>query len=459
MSTELTLEDLKAAYAANKEQFQSDFFDYLRFDSISTDGAHTKELADCCAWIEARLDKLGFSCEKWPCDLYPTLFAEYKADPNAKTILIYGHYDVQPVDPIGEWESEPFEPTVRDGKVYARGASDNKGQLMSTLIALDVLFKNGPPNVNIKILVEGEEEIGSGGISRVAFDHTEELKADYLLIPDTDILAEDKPSVTLSLRGIVTCELIIREGDSDRHSGMFGGLSLNPIHALVSVLDSMRDMESGSVIIDGFYDEVNEPSVELLARLEPPTGVIQKLEESSGGVFGGEKSRSPIERLALRPTCEINGIIGGYTGDGFKTVIGKEARAKISCRLVDPQTPEHTKKCLEAHIKKHLPQGVDYEIEWGHTALPVSSKHDSEIVEIVSDAYGEVFGVPCKMTMSGGTVGVTKPLQQACGAELVIMGFGTSDDAIHAPNESFGLKRLEKGFLTMARILQRVSRG
>lgn len=452
------LDELKEAFAENKDHFIREYFDYLRFASISTDGAHKKELEACCAWVRARLEKLGFACEEWPCDLYPSLFAEYKASPEAKTILIYGHYDVQPVDPINEWQSDPFEPEVRDGKVYCRGACDNKGQFMATLLALEVLFSKGAPGVNIKLLVEGEEEIGSPGISRVALERKEQLTSDYLLIPDTDILGENEPCITLSLRGVLAFDLVVREGDLDRHSGMFGGLSQNPLHVLVDMLAKARDMESGKIQIEGFYDELCETDPELLAKLEQPTGVMRTLEESCGGIFGGEKAFTPIERLGLRPTFEINGMIGGYTGEGTKTVIPREAKAKVTCRLVDPQTVTHTKKCIEAFIKKVTPQGIESEIVWGHSAPPIASKYDSEIVEIVSDAYGEVFGVPCKLTMSGGTVGITKPLQEAAGADLVIMGFGVSEDAIHAPNESFALSRLEKGYLTIARILQRISK-
>lgn len=450
------LDKLKAAFVKNKEQFIDDYFDYLRFASISTDGAHKQELKDCCAWIQARLERLGFDCEEWPCDLYPTLFAEYKAPNAAKTILIYGHYDVQPVDPVDEWKSDPFEPEVRDGRVYCRGACDNKGQFMATLLALEVLFAKSVPNVNIKLLIEGEEEIGSTGISRVALERKERLRSDYLLIPDADILGENEPCITLSLRGVVAFDLIVREGDLDRHSGMFGGLSQNPLHVLVDMLAKVRDMESGKIQIEGFYDELRPTDPQLLAKLEQPTGVIRMLEESCGGLFGGEKALTPIERVALRPTFEINGMFGGYTGEGNKTVIPREATAKITCRIVDPQTVEHTKACIESFVEKVTPQGVTSEIIWGHAAPPVASKYDSEIVEIVSDAYGEVFGVPCKLTMSGGTVGITKPLQEAAGADLVIMGFGVSEDAIHAPNESFALSRLEKGYLTIARILQRI---
>lgn len=453
------VEDLACVFDKNKETYLKEFFEFLRFKSISTDKQYAKDLEACHKWVEKWLKDIGFKTELWPCDVYPTVFAQdLTAGAKAPTVLIYGHYDVQPADPEELWESPAFEPCVRDGKVYARGASDNKGNLFATLLALREMQKEkGGYGVNVKLVIEGEEEIGSPGLCRTVFDKQKELKSDYVLVPDMNILGENEPAVTLGLRGIVTAEVTFKETQQDLHSGMYGGLALNSLHALTEVLASMRDFSTGKIRIPHFYDGIQERTKEEIAQLEPADGIVEHLRESGSAANGGEKAYSATERVALRPTLEINGISGGYTGVGFKTVIPSSAIAKISCRTVTGQDPEKVGHALKHFIISHAPEGIEVSVKLGHGANAASSLINSDIVQIVSSAYGEVFGVPCKYVVSGGSVGVTKPLQEASGGQLALMGYAIAEDAIHSPNESFSIARLKKGFMNQIRVLEKIA--
>jgi len=453
------VEDLIAVFDKNKETYLKEFFEFLRFKSISTDEQYAKDLEACHNWIEKWLKDLGFKTELWPCDAYPTIFAEdLSAGNKAPTVLIYGHYDVQPADPEELWESPAFEPEVREGKVYARGASDNKGNLFATLLALREMKKEkGGYGINVKLAIEGEEEIGSPGLCRVVLEKKEQLKADYVLVPDMNILSEKQPAVTLGVRGVVTAEVIFKETEQDLHSGMYGGLALNPLHVLTDVLARMRDFSTGKVMIPHFYDGIEARTKEEIAQLEPVDGLVEHLRASGSPASGGEKAYSATERVALRPTLEINGISGGYTGVGFKTVIPSKAIAKISCRTVTGQDPKKVGQALKDFIISHAPKGIRVEVKLGHGANAASSLINSDIVQIVSSAYGEVFGVPCKYVVSGGSVGVTKPLQEATGGQLALMGYAIAEDAIHSPNESFSIERLKKGFINQIRVIEKIA--
>lgn len=455
----LSVEDLKKHFQKNQKNFLEELFALLRFKSISTSSEFKKETAACYEWLNDWIKSIGFKTEKWECDAYPTLYAEeLSAGPNKPTVLIYGHYDVQPADPEELWKTPAFEPEVRDGYIFARGANDNKGNLFASLLALRYIKETrGSLGVNVKLVIEGEEEIGSPGLCRIVKDKADQLKADYLLIPDMNILGENAPAITLGLRGVVTLEVVFEETSMDLHSGTMGGLALNPIHALVEVLAKMRDFSTGKVRIPHFYDGIKERSKEEIAQLEPANTLVDYLKEAGSLANGGEKAYSALERGALRPTLEINGISGGYAGEGFKTVIPSKAVAKISCRLVEGQNPEKVLQSVRHFILSHTPDGIKAKITLGHGAEAATGFIDSDIVQIVADAYGEVFGAPCKYIVAGGSVGVTKPLQEASGAQLALMGFGIPEDAIHSPNERFSLGRLEKGFATQAKILEKLS--
>ncbi len=449
-----TIDSLKKYYNANKEKALQEYFTLLKFQSVSTDDAYKGELTNCVEWLRKYLLDLGFDVELWETKYQPVLFASYlKAGPDKPTLLIYNHYDVQPVDPIDLWESPPFEPTIRDGEVYARGAQDNKGQLFYVLQALKgILERDKQFPINIKLCIEGDEESGREALSAILPGKKEKLKADYLAIVDSGIYAPDAPSVTVGVRGIITMDVDVVGSNTDLHSGTNGGLVYNPLHALVEVLAKLRD-SNGKVTIPGFYDDIVEASNKHLLNLHLD---VKQFEETFGAkTTGGEQGISPMERIGLRPTIEINGISGGYSGQGFKTVIPAVANAKVSCRLVANQDPEKIKKIVKNFIESNAPGGVSIKVtihEGG--GRPVLSAPDSTVVKAFAKAYEEIFQKPCQYTLMGGSIPISTELAKASGAELAFLGLGLITDKIHAPNEHFGLDRLEKGYLLITKAIE-----
>ncbi|HUD01825.1 MAG TPA: M20/M25/M40 family metallo-hydrolase, partial [Rhabdochlamydiaceae bacterium] len=337
-----TLSDLKKWYSQNITKIQQDYFTFLKIPSISTDPAYRKHVNEAASWVEGYLRNIGFKTELWQTSFHPVVFASHLVDPKRPTVLIYHHYDVQPVDPIEKWKSPPFEPTIRDGRVYARGASDNKGQCFYTLTALKALFELCKKiNVNIKVFVEGEEECGSQGALEVLKTHHQDLKADHILIVDGGLPAAGRPAITLGLRGIVALEVSCRNSNIDLHSGIHGGIALNPNRALVEMLSKLWD-KKGKIAIPGFYKNVVKPTAKELKAFQKI--VDQKYLRKQFGIraFKGEGGYSLWESNAIRPTLEINGISGGYAGPGFKTVIPSTAIAKVSCRIVPNQDPDQS---------------------------------------------------------------------------------------------------------------------
>ena len=380
-----------------------------------------------------------------------------KAGPDQPTLLIYNHYDVQPVDPLDKWESPPFEPTIREGSVYARGAQDNKGQCTYVLQALRALIETeGSLPINVKLCIEGEEEVGSAGLSKLLKQKEthDKLKADTLAIVDVGIRKPDIPAVTLGTRGIVTMDVEVQGTHTDLHSGSFGGLVYNPIHALVNILSKARD-ETGKIAIPGFYDDVKELTPEQKEQITLSFDAKEFEKTFGAKPTGGEQAFSPLERTGIRPTLEINGINGGYTGAGFKTVIPSTAHAKISCRLVPDQDPEKIGKLVARFIEQNTPDGVTVNVDL-HPGVgkAVRSNPSSKSVQAFSQAYSEVFGKPTEYTFEGGSIPIVPELQQACGGEVVLLGLGLEDDNIHAPNEHFSLDRIEKGLLVISRAIQ-----
>jgi len=452
-----SIDELKAVFAKEKEEILRDYFTFLRFKSLSADPAFRKDLEACCSWLEHYLQKCQLKVEKWEKKGgAPILFAESKhPDPQKETILLYNHYDVQPVDPIDLWTSPPFEPTVREGEVYARGASDNKGQCFYTIRALKTLLEsNDPPAVNIKFLIEGEEEFGSGTLFSLLEEKKERLKADHILIIDSHILAKDRPAITLGARGLVAMTVTLSEASFDLHSGVCGGIVFNPNRALVELLASTHDKDN-RVTIPHFYDDI-VPISDAEKKLYDLSFDVHGFKEKFGAQpIGVEKGYSPAEAVAFRPTLEINGLAGGYGGAGFKTVIPAQAVAKISCRLVPDQSPEKIGNLVKEYLIAHTPKGIsiDVEIHPGKGA-GLRTKADSKIAAVMSEAYVEVFQKECARIILGASVPIAAELQRVAGADLILVGVGLSDDRIHSPNEHFGIDRLELGFLTISRVLE-----
>lgn len=450
------IENLKTFYDKSAQKSLNDFLHFLSIQSVSAEIEYKPEVERCAHWLKTYIENIGLECELWQTIGHPVLFAEWnKAGADKPTLLIYNHYDVQPVAPLEEWISPPFEPAIREGNVYARGAQDNKGQCFYVLQALKILLeKDGSLPINIKLCIEGEEECGSRGLAKILETHKDKLQADYLAIVDLDIKGPTQPSITLGIRGIVCMDVEVVGSSIDLHSGQHGGIAYNPIHALVETLGKLRDT-NGKVTVPGFYDDVKELTREerQLISLEFDEPAYK---ESYGALpLGGETHFSPYESNWLRPTLEINGIYGGYSGSGFKTVIPAKAGAKISCRLVPNQDPQKIAKSVSAFIEKIAPKGIELKVhihEGGGKAVHASIS--STAAKAFSTAFEEVFQTPCAFVYTGGSIPIVTELSLACGGQTVLVGVGLATDHIHAPNEHFSIERLEKGTLVMARAIE-----
>lgn len=449
------MEQLKKYFAEKKEKFLEDFFTFLRFPSISADPAYREALCACALWLENQIKGLKLQVERWEnakeAGSPPVLFAQTAHDPKKKTLLIYNHYDVQPVDPLAEWRTEAFEPTLIDNKVIARGASDNKGQCFYTFLALQNLLERKALPVNIKWLIEGEEESGSRSLFSLLEQKKEQLLADHILIVDAGIEKKNRPAISLGARGIVTMTMTLIGSNRDLHSGSFGGIVYNPLRALVRMLASAHD-NNLKVMVPGFYDAVIALSAE-----EKKLYNFHFDEENYRKNFaivptGMEKGFTPLEACMVQPTLEFNGISGGYSGQGFKTVIPAKAEVKISARLVPDQDP----LTIAANIKKFFenitPPGIKCNITIHEgRARGFRTRADSQLAHAFSESYESVFGHSCDKILVGGSIPISADLQKVAGGDLLLVGVSLPEDLIHAPNEQFGLDQMELGFLTMVR--------
>ncbi|MBF5059723.1 M20/M25/M40 family metallo-hydrolase [Candidatus Neptunochlamydia vexilliferae] len=451
------VEDYDAWFEKNRALLLEDFFTFLRFPSISTDPAYTNDLLACKDWLVAYMEKSGLNTEVWETSGHPTIFASHlEAGDAAPTLLFYGHYDVQPSAPLEKWESPPFEPEVRGHKVYARGAIDNKGQAFYTLLAIRAFLertKNAP--VNIKVLIEGEEEIGSSGLEAIAEEKKEALKADHIYIVDLDMYAEGIPGVTLGVRGVASLNVTVHNSNADLHSGTFGGIALNPARALATTLSKLWD-EKGKVTVPHFYDGVKEGGLE---GLDEEIDLKKESAPFEIKVFQGEGDYSLVASNWVRPTLEINGLESGYTGEGYKTIIPAEAMVKLSCRLVPGQDPEKIIEALATFLKSNLPAGIGMSFEKGHGTPAMITAPDSATVKGAIAAYERIFSAKCRRQLCGGTIPIAPKLAEICGGEIVLIGMGIPSDSIHAPNENFGLDRFKQGFLSITQLLEIFAEG
>lgn len=440
-------------YEENKEQILLDFFKFLSFKSIGTDHSFDQETRECADWLFSYLSEMGLDVTLWETSGKPVVFAQdLRAGKDLPTLLLYHHYDVQPVDPLELWDSDPFVPTVKEGSVFARGAQDNKGQCFYTLSALKALYQlTDALPFNLKVFIEGEEESGSVGTKQAIVEHAEDLKADAMLAIDSNMAAPGIGAITLGIRGMVTGEVVVRCAGSDMHSGMLGGAAYNPIRALTHALSACYDA-TGKVAIPHFYDSVKELTSEEKSELDLEIDQEVVKQEFSILAFSPEPGYTIGESVGIRPTFEINGILGGYTGEGFKTVLPAKASAKISCRLVPDQDPEEIFQNLEVHLRKHLPEGMEMELHHDQGARAFRTSGNSKIAKLAAKAYEEVLGVPCKKILCGGSIPIVTDLAKVIGGDVLMMGFGLDRDQIHAPNEHFGLDRFKQGFLTLGRI-------
>jgi acetylornithine deacetylase/succinyl-diaminopimelate desuccinylase-like protein len=432
---------------------RDDLFTFLRFKTISSDVSLVDEHRRCAEWLCEYLRSAGCSASVIDTTGNPIAYAEnLHAGPEAPTLLIYGHYDVQPVDPLELWKSDPFEPVERNGQVYARGAQDDKGQIFYALAAL-WFFRdtNRRLPVNLKFCIEGEEESGSRGLARALPKLKDRMKTDYILVIDFDMLDAQTPSINLGARGIITMEAVLQGSNGDLHSGTFGGAAYNPNRAAAELIAALWD-ENGKVAVPHFYDDVYEMTPHEKKLFSTKNDSFVK--EAGIEALGGEKQFSPCEACWFRPTMEINGISGGYTGFGFKTVIPAETRIKISCRLVPNQDPERIRNHVKDFLLKRIKKGIHLTVKFLESGKPYRGRADSKLARAVSRAYEEEFNQPCQKILSGGSIPVVSELMHALNPEVVGMGYGLASDNIHAPNEHFGIDRFKKGIITVAKAIE-----
>jgi acetylornithine deacetylase/succinyl-diaminopimelate desuccinylase-like protein len=451
------MKELQAWVDQHFEEIKKDFYTFLRFKTISADPESKDECASCAKWLGAVCKKLGLHTEIIETAGQPLVYAEdLSAGPRARTLLIYGHYDVQPVDPIELWKSDPFEPVEKHGSVFARGALDDKGQIFYALMGLRALRElSRPLPVNLKFCIEGEEEFGSKGLLKMLPSLKKKLSADDLLVVDFDILEENSPSINLGARGILTMDVLLSGSSTDLHSGLFGGVAYNPNRALAELLTECWD-ENGRVQVPHFYDDVVELSKEEKELFSH--GYSEKFIADAGiKAHGGEKGKTLQEANWFQPTFEINGMAGGYAGPGFKTVIPAEAKAKISCRLVPNQDPEKIGRHVSDFLHKKIKKGIKIEVKVSEAGTRAyRGSPDSKLAQAAVSTYEEIFHKKCVRMVSGGSIPVGYDLIQATNASIVGIGYGLPSDNIHAPNEHFGLDRFKKGILTVASLLGRL---
>ena len=450
---DLSVASLQQWYRKHEKEIVDDFFTFLRFKGISTDPDFKNECVNTAFFLKDYLTKIGMNVTLWENPGMPVVFAEHTVGSHRPTVLIYQHYDVQPVDPVDLWFTDPFEPKIVDGKVYARGASDNKGQCFATIAALKAAMQIAKDlDINIKLFIEGEEESGGAGTEVTLEQKKEMLLADHVLVVDFDMPRKNVPGITLGMRGIATFDIVCQNSKQDLHSGVHGGIALNPIRALSEVIAKMWD-DNGTIAIDGFFDEVKPVPKEVIENINLDFDIQAYKHDFGVKAFCNEKDKTIKESNWLRPSLEINGIWGGYTGSGFKTVIPAKAYAKLSCRLVPGQDPEKIHQKIEDFLHKNIAQGIHVELRPHHSAKAFRTDHNAKIVKIVEASQKDVFGRDPEYTLCGASVPIVTKLAEISGGEVAMFGTSLSTDDFHAPNEHFELERLKQGFLTMGRIL------
>ncbi len=434
----------------NQDRFVTELTDLLKIPSVSTDSKYKEDVLRTAKAIKERLIEAGAdNVEVCKTKGFPIVYGEKLVDPSKPTVLVYGHYDVQPADPLALWNSPPFEPVIKDGKIYARGACDDKGQMYMHVKAFETMMNTNSLYCNVKFMIEGEEEIGSEHLQTFVKENKERLKADVILISDTSMIANDTPSVTVGLRGLSYMEVEITGPNRDLHSGLYGGGVANPINILTKMIASLTD-ENNRITIPGFYDKVVEVSQEERAAMAKAPFVEQKFKTSIGiPASVGEVGYSTTERVTIRPTLDVNGIWGGYTDEGAKTVIPSKANAKISMRLVPHQSSDEITKLFTKHFESIAPEGVTVKVTPHHGGEPVVIPTDSVFYKAASKAYETTFGKEPIPMRAGGSIPIVPMFKKELGLDSIMMGFGLDTDAIHSPNEHFGIFNYMKGIETI----------
>lgn len=452
------MSDMHGWIDQNLPGFRDELFEFLRIPSVSARSEHDGDTRRAAEWLAERMKEAGLRVSVDETDGHPIVRGEHReAGPDAPTVLIYGHYDVQPAEPLELWTSPPFEPTVRDGRIYARGSVDDKGQIYLHIKAIQALLQaEGRLPVNVVVLVEGEEEVGSEHLMPYVREHAQDLKADYVVISDSTMFAPGIPSIGASLRGLCYFQIDVQGPRSDLHSGSYGGAVLNPAMALARILATMHD-DDWHVTIDGFYDEVRAPQAYLDQIKQLPFEEDAWLEETGAPAVGGEKGFGTLERLWVRPTLEVNGLLSGYTGEGPKTVLPAHAMAKVSCRLVPDQDPKEIERRFHAHVERVAPEGVTVKVRTFHSGYPWRARLEGPLYEAAQRALEQAFGRAPVFAGEGGSIPIVVDFEKELGAPVLLMGLGLPGENAHAPDEWMSVENFDKGTHASAALLKELA--
>lgn len=445
------MENVNKYIEDNKDRFIEELVELLKIPSISADSSYKEEVIRAAEAVRKTLEQAGADhTELCPTEGFPVVFGEKIIDPAKPTVLVYGHYDVQPADPLDLWDSPPFEPVIKDGKIYARGAADDKGQVYMHVKAFELMMKTNQLPCNIKFIIEGEEEVGSVSLEGFIKSNKEKLKADIILISDTSMLSMENPSITTGLKGLSYLEVEVTGPNRDLHSGVYGGAVANPINVLCEMISSLKD-ENNHITIPGFYDKVLEASEEERALMAKTPFDLDDYKEKLGiKEIHGEQGYSTIERTGIRPTLDVNGIWGGYIGEGAKTVLPSKAYAKISMRLVPNQSDKEITQLFEKHFTAIAPDSVSVKVKPHHGGEPYVTPIDIPEYQAASEAIVKAFGKQPVPVRAGGSIPIVALFEKELGLKSILLGFGLDTDAIHSPNEHFGIENFLKGIETIS---------
>jgi acetylornithine deacetylase/succinyl-diaminopimelate desuccinylase-like protein len=444
--------DLEQHFAANESRARDQLFELLRIPSVSARSEHNADTARAAEWVADSLRTIGLTATVHPTKGHPIVVGEWrKAASGAQTILVYGHYDVQPAEPLELWDSPPFEPEVRDGKIFARGSVDDKGQLFLHVKALEAhLNTRGSLPVNIVVLAEGEEEVGSDNLAEFIEGHESLLKCDAVVISDSAMFAAGLPSILSSLRGLAYFQIDVQGPATDLHSGSYGGAVMNPAMALARILATMHDAD-GHVAIEGFYDKVRDWGEKAREEIRALPFSDERFREETGSpALFGEKGYSTLERVWMRPTCEVNGLLSGYTGEGAKTVLPAKAMAKVSCRLIADQSPDEIQRLMQTHVDRVKPKGVTVTVTHLHGGHPWRADLEGQLFDAARRALATAFDREPVITGEGGSIPVVGDFQRILGAPVLLVGFGLPGENAHAPNEWMSEENYNKGMRAIA---------
>jgi acetylornithine deacetylase/succinyl-diaminopimelate desuccinylase-like protein len=444
--------DLDDFFSANEHRIRNELFELLRIPSVSARSEHNGDTARAAEWVAGSMRDAGLQATVHPTAGHPVVVGEWRgAGDGAPTVLAYGHYDVQPAEPLDLWESPPFEPTIRDGKIFARGSVDDKGQLFLHIKAIEALLRTRSRlPINVVLLAEGEEEVGSEHLSAFVESHAALLRSDAVVISDSAMFAPGLPSILSSLRGLAYFQMDVQGPATDLHSGSYGGAVVNPAMALARILATMHD-GSGRVAIEGFYDRVQDWGGAARDEIRALPFDEEHLRAETGAPhLGGEAGYSALERLWMRPTCEINGLLSGYTGEGAKTVLPAKAMAKVSCRLVPDQDPAEIEGLMRTHVERYAPKGVTVRVTHLHGGRPWRADVDGPLFDAARRALTSAFGREPVITGEGGSIPVVGDFQRILKAPVLLMGFGLPGENAHAPNEWMSEENFTKGLRAVA---------